>query len=60
MNATHRMPVEPLTDFVASLLVAAGMRPHDARICADAFVLQEMRGVTTHGLRRCANRRLTN
>jgi LDH2 family malate/lactate/ureidoglycolate dehydrogenase len=52
MNATDRLPVATLTDFVASLFGGAGMRPDDARLCADAFVLQEMRGVTTHGLRR--------
>src|SRR4051812_45677 len=52
MNATSPLPVAPLTDFVTTLLVGAGMRPDDARLCADAFVLQEMRGVTTHGLRR--------
>ena len=52
MNATERLPVASLTDFVASLLVSAGMRPDDAWLCAEAFVLQEMRGVTTHGLRR--------
>ena len=28
------------------------MRADGARLCAEAFVLQEMRGVTTHGLRR--------
>src|SRR3954452_21954645 len=52
MNATDRLPVATLTGFVASLLEGAGMRQDDARLCADAFVLQEMRGVTTHGLRR--------
>src|SRR5215213_42237 len=52
MNTTDRLPVATLTDFVTSLLEGAGMRPDDARLCADVFVLQEMRGVTTHGLRR--------
>ena len=52
MNGTVRKPVAPLTDFVASLMQAAGMRRDDARLCAEAFILQEMRGVTTHGLRR--------
>src|SRR3954470_6486424 len=52
MNATSPLPVAPLTDFVTTLLVGAGLRPDDARLCADTFVLQEMRGVTTHGLRR--------
>jgi len=49
---TDSLPAETLTDFVTSLFHAAGMRPHDARLCAGAFMLQEMRGVTTHGLRR--------
>jgi LDH2 family malate/lactate/ureidoglycolate dehydrogenase len=52
MNDTARMPVAPLTDFVTSLFQGAGMREDDARLCAEAFILQEMRGVSTHGLRR--------
>ena len=52
MTNTDRMPVAPMTDFVTSLLQAAGMSADDARLGAGAFVLQEMRGVTTHGLRR--------
>ena len=39
MNATDRLPVATLTDFVTSLLEGAGMRPDDARLCAYAFVL---------------------
>jgi L-2-hydroxycarboxylate dehydrogenase (NAD+) len=52
MTNTDRAPAASLADFVASLLQATGMRQDDARLCAEAFVLQEMRGVTTHGLRR--------
>jgi LDH2 family malate/lactate/ureidoglycolate dehydrogenase len=52
MNPDIRMPAETLTGFVASLFKGAGMRDDDARLCAEGFVLQEMRGVTTHGLRR--------
>src|SRR6185369_15440131 len=52
MADSQRLSHETLTGFVSSLLQATGMRPDDARLCAEAFVLQEMRGVTTHGLRR--------
>ena len=52
MNDTARLPAASLTDFVTSLLQGAGMRADDAKLCAEAFILQEMRGVTTHGLRR--------
>ena len=40
-----------LTAFVEELFVAAKLRDADARLCAEIHVLQEMRGVTTHGLR---------
>ena len=40
-----------LTTFVEQLFAAAGLRPGDARFCAELHVGQEMRGVTTHGLR---------
>src|SRR5262245_15135958 len=52
MNSLGRVPVIPLTNFVATLFERSGLRADDARLCADGFVLQEMRGVTTHGLRR--------
>jgi LDH2 family malate/lactate/ureidoglycolate dehydrogenase len=52
MNHNARMPVAPLTEHVTSLLQGAALREPDARLCAEAFILQEMRGVTTHGLRR--------
>lgn len=40
-----------LTDFIEQLFTAAGLRADDARFCAATHVQQEMRGVTTHGLR---------
>jgi LDH2 family malate/lactate/ureidoglycolate dehydrogenase len=40
-----------LTIFLEELFLAAGLSNHDARLCANIHVLQEMRGVTTHGLR---------
>jgi LDH2 family malate/lactate/ureidoglycolate dehydrogenase len=52
MTNAECAPANSLTDFVTSLLQATGMRQDDAHLCAEAFVLQEMRGVTTHGLRR--------
>jgi LDH2 family malate/lactate/ureidoglycolate dehydrogenase len=52
MTTTSAAAVPDVTAFVASLLERAGMRTDDAALCAGAFVLQEMRGVTTHGLRR--------
>lgn len=52
MVNAYRLRAEPLTDFVASLFQATSMREEDASLCAGTFVLQEMRGVTTHGLRR--------
>ena len=49
---TTRVPVESLRAFVAALFRAAGIPEDDAGVCAGAFLLQEMRGVKTHGLRR--------
>lgn len=40
-----------LTAFTEHLFLAAGLRTEDARFCAEIHVQQEMRGVTTHGLR---------
>ena len=47
------MNVSPavLTAFVRELFVAAKMRHAEARLCAEILVMQEVRGVTTHGLR---------
>lgn len=39
-----------LTTFIQNLFAAATLTPADAALCAEAHVLQEMRGVTTHGL----------
>ena len=49
---SERVPVETLRELSEALFQAAGLTPPDARICTGAFLLQEMRGVTTHGLRR--------
>jgi LDH2 family malate/lactate/ureidoglycolate dehydrogenase len=46
MNVSARI----LTAFIEDLFVAARLAPADARLCAEVHVLQEMRGVTTHGL----------
>ena len=43
-----------LTKFIADLFHSAGMPARDAREIAGVFVLQEMRGNRTHGLRRIA------
>jgi LDH2 family malate/lactate/ureidoglycolate dehydrogenase len=40
-----------LTAFVEQLFAGAGLRMGDARFCAETHVRQEIRGVTTHGLR---------
>ena len=47
------MKVSPaaLTGFVEKLFAAAKLSSADARLCADVHVLQEVRGVTTHGVR---------
>lgn len=47
-----RVDPEALRTFVHDLFVAAGAIESDAQICADAFVLQELRDVQTHALRR--------
>lgn len=49
---SERVPVETLRELVVALFQAAGLPAPDAQLCADTFLLQEMRGVTTHGLRR--------
>jgi LDH2 family malate/lactate/ureidoglycolate dehydrogenase len=41
-----------LQNMIQSLFVAAGVGQSDASIIAHMMVLQEMRGITTHGLRR--------
>src|SRR6201987_4207804 len=40
-----------LTVLLKELFLAAKLPEDDARLCAEVFLLQEMRGVTTHGLR---------
>jgi LDH2 family malate/lactate/ureidoglycolate dehydrogenase len=47
-----RVPVQTLRELVLALFEAAGLSISHAQLCADAFLLQEMRGITTHGLRR--------
>jgi LDH2 family malate/lactate/ureidoglycolate dehydrogenase len=49
---TQRLPAERVRAFLESLFTAAGLSEDNAAICADALLLQEMRGVRTHGLRR--------
>lgn len=41
-----------ITRYVQQLFVAAGMPARDAQTIAEIFVLQERRGIKTHGLRR--------
>jgi L-2-hydroxycarboxylate dehydrogenase (NAD+) len=47
------MNVSPvlLTAFVQGLFASAGLPESDARLCAETHVLQESRGIITHGLR---------
>jgi len=40
-----------ITAFVEKLFLATKLSHDDARLCAETHVLQEMRGITTHGLR---------
>lgn len=40
-----------LTSFIQRLFAAASLPEADAKLCAETHVLQEMRGITTHGLR---------
>jgi LDH2 family malate/lactate/ureidoglycolate dehydrogenase len=40
-----------ISSFVEKLFAAAGLSETDAKLCAETHVLQEMRGITTHGLR---------
>ena len=40
-----------LTRFIERLFTAARLPEADAKLCAETHVLQEMRGITTHGLR---------
>jgi len=40
-----------LTAFIEKLFVSAKLPHADAKLCAEIHVLQEVRGVTTHGLR---------
>ena len=47
MNVPHAV----LTTFIQGLFHAAGLPESDAACCAEIHVQQEMRGVTTHGLR---------
>src|ERR1043166_7362136 len=41
-----------LREFIEQLFKASKLPETDARLCAEIAVLQEMRGVRTHGLRR--------
>jgi LDH2 family malate/lactate/ureidoglycolate dehydrogenase len=47
-----RVPVEALRKVLEDLFRAAGFAGDDVRAGSDAFLLQEMRGVQTHALRR--------
>src|SRR5437763_667728 len=47
-----RMRLAAITKQVRQLFVSAGMPARDAQAVAEIFVLQEMRGIKTHGLRR--------
>ena len=49
---TSRVPVDSLRQFIEALFRAAGFQEEDVRLGTDAFLLQEMRGVQTHALRR--------
>lgn len=49
---TTRVPVEALSHFLEALFRAAGYSDEDVHLGAEAFLLQEMRGVQTHALRR--------
>jgi LDH2 family malate/lactate/ureidoglycolate dehydrogenase len=44
-----------LIDFVEQLFLACEISAGDAELCAKTYVWQEMRGVTTHGLRHVAS-----
>ncbi|MDH3249842.1 MAG: Ldh family oxidoreductase, partial [Acidimicrobiia bacterium] len=50
----HRVPVERLVAFAASILRAQGVRPEHALICAARMVDADRRGRTGHGLIRLA------
>lgn len=54
MKKKQLLRIQPrrLSVFVQALFKAAGMPADDARRVAEIFILQEMRGVRTHGLRR--------
>jgi len=47
-----KVPADTLKQFVEQLFRACQLSEEDARLCAEMIVLQEMRGVKTHGLRR--------
>jgi len=47
-----RVAIENLREFIAALLRAGGFKEDDVLVGTDAFLLQEMRGVQTHALRR--------
>jgi LDH2 family malate/lactate/ureidoglycolate dehydrogenase len=45
-----RVPQARLEEFARSILVAAGLDPGDASLCARAFVEADIRGVASHGV----------
>ncbi|HWC29771.1 MAG TPA: Ldh family oxidoreductase, partial [Dehalococcoidia bacterium] len=49
---TTRVPVDALRELLESLFRGAGYSDEDVRAGSEAFLLQEMRGVQTHALRR--------
>ena len=51
MSVIQRVSPVILTKYVQAIFVAAGLPAGDARQVAEIMVLQEMRGVRTHGLR---------
>src|SRR5262245_1173283 len=53
-SRTIWVPPDALRDFVCYLFIKQGIDPASAETVARIIVLQEMRGIVTHGLRRVA------
>lgn len=52
MTVPDRYQLDHLADFVATLFVAAGVRPHHAEITSRVLLSADLRGRSGHGLRR--------
>lgn len=51
-DATIRVPVEIIQNFMVDVFKAQGVSDEDARICAEVLITSDLRGIESHGVGR--------